>query len=157
MRSESNPISDKTIARIKEKRRLRRQYTQNKDSVVKTHINQLQKQVTDELRIETQASWKKLCSSISLETDPSESWRKIKNFLKPKGQRDYPTLRHDDKVAKTNADKVQLFAESVEKHLDIESEHFDSNHFNLLPTGGGGGGGIFIPHHHSISCHSETT
>ena len=22
---------------------------------------------------------------------------------------------------------------------------------------GGGGGGIFIPHHHSISCHSETT
>ena len=25
----------------------------------------------------------------------------------------------------------------------------------LLPTGGGGG--IFIPHHHSISCHSETT
>ena len=129
-RSESNPISDETIALIKEKRRLRRQYSQNKDPAVKTRINQLQKQVKEELRVETQASWEKFCNSISLETDPSESWRKIKNFLKLKGQRDYPTLRHDDKVAKTNADKAQLFAESVERHFGIESEHYDSNHFN---------------------------
>ena len=39
-------------------------------------------------------------------------------------------LRNDDKVAKTNLDKVQLFAESVERHFGIESECFDSNHFN---------------------------
>ena len=77
-----------------------------------------------------QASWENFCNSIGLENDPSKSWRKIKNFLKPKGQRDYPTLCHDDKVAKTNADKVQLFAESVERHFGIESKHFDSNHFN---------------------------
>ena len=90
----------------------------------------MQKQVKDELRVETQASWEKFCNSISLETDPIESWCKIKNFLKPRGQRDYPTLRNDDKVAKANADKAQLFAESVERHFSIESEHFDSNHFN---------------------------
>ena len=106
MRSESNPISDETLAIIKEKRRLRRQYSQNKDSAVRTHINQFQKQVKEELRVETQASWEKFCNSISLETDPSGSWRKIKNFLRSKGQRYYPTLRHDDKVAKTNADKA---------------------------------------------------
>ena len=35
-----------------------------------------------------------------------------------------------NKVAKTNADKVQLFAESVERHFGIESDHFDSNHFD---------------------------
>ena len=115
VRSESNPISDETIALVKEKRRLRRQYSQNKYPVVKTRINQLQKQVKEELRIETQAGWEKLCNSISLETDPSESWRKIKNFPRPKGQCDYPTLHHDDKVAKTNADKAQLFAELVER------------------------------------------
>ena len=80
--------------------------------------------------VETQASWEKFFTSISLETDPSESWRKIKNFLKPKGQQDYPMLCHDDKVSKTNADKAQLFAESVERHFGIESEHFDLNHFN---------------------------
>ena len=77
-----------------------------------------------------QASWEKFCISISLETDPSKSWHKIKNFLKPKGQCDYPTLCHNDKVTKTNADKTELFAESVEKHFGIESKHFDSNHFN---------------------------
>ena len=36
---------------------------------------------------------------------------------------------HHDKVAKTNADKAQLCAESVERHFGIESKHFDSNHF----------------------------
>ena len=82
-------------------------------------INQLQKQVKDELRVERQANWEKFCNSVSLETDPSESWRKINNFLKPKGQRDYPTLRHDDKVAKTNAVKAKLFAESVERYFGI--------------------------------------
>ena len=35
-----------------------------------------------------------------------------------------------NKVTKTNADKVQLFAESVKRHFGIESDHFDSNHFN---------------------------
>ena len=52
------------------------------------------------------------------------------NFLKPKGQRNYPALHHANKVAKTNADKAQLFAESVERHFGIESNHFDSNHFD---------------------------
>ena len=75
-------------------------------------------------------SWEKFCNSISLENNANESWRKIKNFLKPKGQRDYPALHHANKVAKTNADKAQLFAESVERHFSIESIHFDSNHFD---------------------------
>ena len=44
MRPESNPISNETLALIKEKRRLRRQYSQMKDPAVKTRINQLQKQ-----------------------------------------------------------------------------------------------------------------
>ena len=130
VRPESNPISNETLALIKEKRKLRRQYSQMKDPAVKTCINQLQKQVKDDLRVESQASWEKFCNSISLEADSNESWHKIKNFLKPKGQRNYPTLHHATKVAKTNADKAQLFAESVERHFGIESEHFDSNHFN---------------------------
>ena len=81
VRPESNPISNETLALIKEKRKLRRQYSQMKDPTVKTRINQLQKQVKDDLRVESQASWEKFCNSISLETDSNESWRKIKNFL----------------------------------------------------------------------------
>ena len=130
MRPKSNPISNETLALIKEKRRLRRQYSQKKDPATKARINQLQKQVKEELKIESLVSWEKFCDSISLETNPTESWRKIKNFLKPKGQRDYPTLHHANKVAKTNADKAQLFAESVERHFGIESDHFDSNHLD---------------------------
>ena len=75
VRPERNPISNETLALI--------QYSQMKDPAVKTRINQLQKQVKDDLRVESQASWEKFCNSISLETDSSESWRKIKNFRKP--------------------------------------------------------------------------
>ena len=49
MRSESNRISDETIALIKEKCRLRRQDSQNKDLTIKMRINRLQKQVKEEL------------------------------------------------------------------------------------------------------------
>ena len=130
VRPESNPISNESSVLTKEKCKLRRQYSQMKDLAVKIHINQLQKQVKDELRVESQASWEKFCNSISLETDSNESWHKIKNFLKPKGQHNYPTLQHANNVAKTNADKAQLFAESVERHFGTKSDLFDSNHFN---------------------------
>ena len=129
VRSESNPISNENLALIKEKRRLRRQYSQNKDPAVKVCINQLQKQVKEELKVESLVSWEKFCNSISLENNPNESWHKIKNFLKPKGQRDYPALHHANKVAKTNADKVQLFV-NLSRHFGIESDHFDLNHFD---------------------------
>ena len=90
----------------------------------------MQKEIKDSLRIESQASWEKFCNDISLETNHTESWRKIKNFLRPKGQRDYPVLRLDAKIAKTNADKVYLFAESVERHFGIQSDNFDSKHLD---------------------------
>ena len=45
VRPESNPVSNETLALIKEKLKLRRQYSQRKDPAVKTRINQLQKQV----------------------------------------------------------------------------------------------------------------
>ena len=94
-----------------------------------TRINQLQKEIKDNLRIESQASWEKFCN-ISLETNHTESWSKIKNFLKPKGQRDYPALLFDMKTSNTYADEAQLFAESVERHFDIHSDNFDFKRFD---------------------------
>ena len=82
-------------------------------------INQLQKEIKNRLKIESQAS----CNEISLETNQTESWRKIRNFLKQKGQCDYLALPR-----LTN--KAQLFAKSVEKDTGIQSDNFDLNHFD---------------------------
>ena len=90
----------------------------------------MQKEIKDNLRLESQASCEKFCNDIGLETNHTESWHKFKNFLKPKGQRDYPALRLDAKTAKTNADKAQLFAESVKRHFGILSDNFDLKHFD---------------------------
>ena len=81
VRPESNPISHETLALIKEKRKLRRQYSQKKDPAVKTRINQLQKQVKDDLRIESQASWEKFCNSISLKLTPTSLSAESKTSL----------------------------------------------------------------------------
>ena len=113
-----------------EKRKLKQQYSQAHDPLVKTRINLLQKEIKDNLRIESQASCEKFCNDISLETNHTESWHKIKNFLKPKGQRNYLACDLNAKTAKTNTDKVKLFAESVEGHFGIQSNNFDSNHFD---------------------------
>ena len=98
--------------------------------MVKTRINQLQKEIKDNLRIESQASWEKFCNDISSELNHTKTWCKIKNFLKPKGQHDYPALHLDARTEKTNADKAQLFAETVERHFGIQSDNFDSKHFD---------------------------
>ena len=78
--------------------------------------------------IKPQASRKKFCNDISLETKHTESWRKIKNFLKPNGKCDYAASHLDAKTTKTNADKVQLFVKSVERHFGIQSDNFDLKH-----------------------------
>ena len=72
-RPESQPISDETLVLIKDKCKLRRQYSQAHDPLVKTRINQLQKEIKDNLRIESQASWEKFCNDISLETNHTVS------------------------------------------------------------------------------------
>ena len=64
-RPESRPVSEESLALIKEKRRLRRQYSQTHELLVKTRINQLQNEIKDNLRIESQASWEKFCNDIA--------------------------------------------------------------------------------------------
>ena len=90
-----SPISQAILDLIKEKRRLRRLYNNTKDPNIKSTIKRLQK--------------------------AKRSWRKITNFIKPKGSCSYPTLNLGKKTAKTNPEKAQLFAESVERNFGIES------------------------------------
>ena len=129
MRSESNPISDETLALIKEKRRRRRQYSQNKVPAVKTHINQLQKQVKEELGVEHNLAGKNSATLLA--------YRSIQASLGAKSRtssslRISATIQHCATTTKSPRQTPikQLFAKSVERHFSIESEHFDSNHFN---------------------------
>ena len=100
-----SPISQAILDLIKEKRRLRRLYNNTQDPNTKSTINKLQKEIRIKINQESTISWEKFCNSISLESDPKKSWRKITNFLKPKGPRSYPTLKLGNKTAKTNPER----------------------------------------------------
>ena len=78
-----SPISQAILDLIKQKRRLRWLYNNTKDPNIKSTINKLQKDIRTKIIQESTISWDKFCDSISLESDPKNSWRKITNFLKP--------------------------------------------------------------------------
>ena len=101
-----SPISQAILDLIKEKRRLRRLYNNTHDPNIKSTINKLQKEIRTKINQESTISWGKFCNSISLESDPKKSWRKITDFLNPKGPRSYPTLKLGNKTAKTNPEKA---------------------------------------------------
>ena len=94
-----SPVSQAILDFIKEKRRLRWLYNNTQDPDIKSTINRLQKGIRTRINQESTISWEKFCNSISLESDQKKSWRKITNFLKPKG---HPTLKLGNKTAKTN-------------------------------------------------------
>ena len=80
-----------------------------------------------------------------------------KNFPEPKTQKTYLTLKLDKKIAKTNADKAELFSESVEKHFGIESNNFDSTNLREINQFVDANLYIFTlsePNHHKDNDHS---
>ena len=129
-----SPISQAILDLIKEKSRLRRLYNNTQDPNIKSNISKLQKEIRTKINQESTISWEKFCNSVSLESDPKKSWRKITNFLKPKGPHSYPTLtlKLGNKTAKTNPEKAQLFAESVERNFGIESHLFSKSQFDRI-------------------------
>ena len=127
-----SPINQAILDLIKEKHRLRWLYNSTQDLNTKSTINKLQKEIRTKINPDLTISWEKFCYSISLESDPKQSWHKISNFLKPKGPRSYPTLKLGNKTAKTNPEKAQLFAESVERNFHIESHLFRKSHFDRI-------------------------
>ena len=88
--------------------------------------------MNQKLNKETKTRWEKFCNSVSIAKDPTKSWCRIKNFLKPKTHKTYPSLNLDNKTAKTNADKEELFAESVERHFGIEFHNFDDTNLREI-------------------------
>ena len=79
-----SPISQAIQDLIKEKRRLRRLYNNTQDPDTKSTINKLQKEIRTKINQESTISWEKFCNSITLESDPKKSWRKITNSLNQK-------------------------------------------------------------------------
>ena len=72
-----SPISQAILDLIKKKRRLRRLYDNTQDPNIKSTINKLQKEIRTKINQQSTISWEKFYNSISLESDPKKSWRKI--------------------------------------------------------------------------------
>ena len=68
-----------------------------------------------------------------------------KRLSQTKNTKTYPTLTPDNKTAKTNADKAELFAESVERHFGIEYNNSDDTNLSEINQFVKANSYIFIP------------
>ena len=129
-----SPISQAILDLIKEKRRLRRLYNNTQDPNTKSTINRLQKEIRTKINQESTISWEKFFNSIRLESDPKKSWRKITNFLKPKGPRSYPTLKLDNKTANGPQTRLRLNAQTdfTAQQIRLMISQFRWHIYNLL-------------------------
>ena len=122
-----SPISQVILDLIS---RLRQLYNNTQGPDNKSTTNKFQKEIRTKINQESSITWEKFCNCIILESDRNKSWRQITNFVKPKGPSNYPTLKLGNKTAKTNPEKAQLFAESVERNFGIETHLFRKLHFD---------------------------
>ena len=127
-----SPISQAILDLIKEKCRLWWLHNGTQDPDIKSTINKLQKEFRTKINQESTVSQEKFCNSISLESDPKQSWHKITNSLKLRGLCSYPTLKLGNKTAKTDPEKAQLLVESVKRNFSIESHLFRKSHFDRI-------------------------
>ena len=61
-----------------------RQYSQKKDPAVKMRVNQLQKQVKEELKVESLVSWKNSATPLAQRTIPMSLGVKLRTSLSRK-------------------------------------------------------------------------
>ena len=66
----------------------------------------------------------KFCNDISLEIYHTEPWRKIENFLKPKGQRDYADFNLTGKPPRLTLIRCNSLP-GLSKDTNFDSNHFD--------------------------------
>ena len=109
-------------SKIQEKRRLRKQWQETRHPVTKSRLNKATKMLRQALQEQERESMRRFLTKLSPSNTSNYSlWKYSKSVLKPT-ERIPPIKTNNGNWAKTNTEKVQLFA-----------DHF-SNVFNPFPS-----------------------
>ena len=65
------------VSKIKDKRKLRREFTKTKDIALKRKLNKLKKEIKKETKIERDTQWEKKFKKVKISSN-AEDWKEIK-------------------------------------------------------------------------------
>jgi len=103
-----------TIRTIRYRRKLRRIYNRTRAASIKTQINRLNKEISDEIASRYKQEQENRCKQLTDTADPSEFWKTSKRILgvKKKTSSKIPPLTFNDRpTATTDQAKADIFRE----------------------------------------------
>lgn len=107
-------IEQSTIDLIKERRRLRKLYHRTLYPNLKTEINKLSQQISNDIQAVHNQNWEEKLESLN--TNDNSLWKMAKAIKKPKTNKQ-SALKHNNSIITNNKEKAELFADSMEQQF----------------------------------------
>ena len=142
-----NTLSEKTIKPspsipfdiqllIKQKRKIKRAFIKTRNPFLKTVLNATSKKIKQQIKIHRTTDIQNRIQSLQLNNDP-KSWRTLKKEMGyPSKGSSYPDLTNGTSTAKTDGDKLKLFAEQLKSvfatKIDLKDKNLEREIRNFL-------------------------
>jgi hypothetical protein len=105
-------LSDETLSKIKERRKLRRAFFRNKDPILKPLINKLNHEIKADIKTESGQYWSNFCQQLNEEEDPANFWKLFKRVGNPRNSNNRP-LQYDGGTHCSDESKASIFASTL--------------------------------------------
>ena len=79
IKNKNSGLPPNIVSKIKEKRKLRREFTKTKDISLKRKLNKLKKEIKNEIRNERDIQWEKKLKKVKISSN-AEDWKENKKY-----------------------------------------------------------------------------
>ena len=116
------------VSKIKEKRKMRRNYNISRDPKLKSDLNKIKNEIKKEIKQFKINQWAHDCNSVKL--DSKRNWSKTKSMIgKQNKQKSIPILKDNTSTANSDQEKAEMFVNNLEKtfcHNDPPNKYNDT-------------------------------
>ena len=115
-------INSKIMTLIKAKRKLRRDFSRNKNLNTKLQINRLNHEIKREIKIQKMKDWEFYCENVNHETNPRNFWKKVKKTTTPTLNNTNTELidNHGNKIT-DHQEQANLLADTLRSNHQIHN------------------------------------
>ena len=112
---------------IRQKTKIKRAFMKTRNSFLKSALNAISKKTKKQIKSHRVTDIQNRIQSLQLNNDP-KSWRTLKKEMGyPNKESSYPDLKNGSSIAKTDGDKLKLFAEQLKSMFATKIDLKDKN------------------------------
>ena len=112
---------------IRQKTKIKRAFMKTRNSFLKSALNTVSKKTKKQIKSHRVTDIQNRIQSLQLNNDP-KSWRTLKKEMGyPNKESSYPDLKNGSSIAKTDGDKLKLFAEQLKSMFATKIDLKDKN------------------------------